>query len=257
MWSNSLPNRIARGERCLGVFVIIGDAISTEMLARSGFDWLCLDLQHGLYGIDRCIALLQAMTAAPASPIVRVPSLDPALIGKVLDAGAHGVILPDVETGEEATKFVAACRYRPKGVRSVGAFRAQLVHGNDYSALADDKIVRLAMIETVKGLENAHSIAATEGLHGVFFGPADLRRDRGWSAGAGSGDLNERMLAAGAVVMQAGVAAGVFLENPAEIGAFASRGFSVFGIGVDARLFRSAADDLLGRARIAVGVPTA
>jgi 4-hydroxy-2-oxoheptanedioate aldolase len=255
MWSNSLLEKIARGERCLGLFVIIPDATSSEILARSGFDWLCLDLQHGLYGIDRCIAMLQAMTAAPASAIVRLPSLDAALIGKVLDAGAHGVMLPDVETGEEAANFVAACRYRPKGVRSVGAFRAQLVHGGDYGSQADDKIVRLAMVETVKGMDNVKSIAATEGLHGVFFGPADLRRDSKRSAGASSIDLNERILEAGAIVMQTGLAAGVFTENPAEIGRFASCGFSVFGIGVDARLLRSAANDLLGHARGAAGAP--
>lgn len=255
MWSNSLLEKIARGECCLGIFVIIPDALSAEILARSGFDWLCLDLQHGLYGIDPCIAMLQAITTAPASVIVRVPSLDAALIGKVLDAGAHGVMLPEVETGDEAANFVAACRYRPKGVRSVGAFRAQLVHGSDYGSHADHKIVRFATVETVKGMDNVKSIAATEGLHGVFFGPADLRRDSKRSAAGPDIDLDERIQHAGAIVVQTGRVAGVFSENPADIGRFASCGFSVFGIGVDARLLRSAADDLLGRARGAAGVP--
>ena len=147
---------------------------SAEVLANQSYDCITIDLQHGMIDFQAAFVMLQAISSKPISPIVRVPSHDQAMMMKVLDAGAYGLICPFINNREECEKFVSACKYPPDGVRSNGAHRAINYAGNDYMQYANDTIVTFAMIETTEGLNNLDEIASVDGLSGLFVGPADL-----------------------------------------------------------------------------------
>ena len=147
---------------------------SAEVMAHQGWDSLTIDLQHGLIDYQNAVGMLQAISTTRTVPFVRVPWLDPAIIMKVLDAGAYGVICPMINSAAEAREFVAACRYPPAGIRSCGPIRANIYAGSDYVANANRTIITMAMIETRSGLDNLDEILSVEGLDAIYVGPADL-----------------------------------------------------------------------------------
>lgn len=155
-----------------------------EVLSYSGYDAVTVDLQHGMYGIDRAVTLLQAISAGPAVPLARCPSADPATIGKLLDAGAYGIVCPSVDTVEQAATFVRACRYPPAGERSFGPSRGLLYGGPDYVDRADETVLTWAMIESVTAVANLDAILVTPGLDAVYVGPNDLALSMGERPGA-------------------------------------------------------------------------
>ena len=126
----------------------IPSTITAEIVSRQGFDAITIDLQHGINDYSTAVPMLQAISASDATPMARVPWLEPGIIMKLLDAGALGIICPMINTPEEAERFVRYCRYAPQGDRSFGPVRAGLVHGPDYVKQANDSIVTLAMVET-------------------------------------------------------------------------------------------------------------
>src|SRR5207302_9276700 len=152
----------------------ISHGFSAEVMARQGFDTLCIDMQHGTTEMNEVWPMLQAISQTDTAPVVRVPWNDPAPIMKALDLGAYGIIVPMINTAADAAKAVAACRYMPTGMRSAGPVRALQHHGADYFAKADNEIVVFGMIETKDGLANLDAIAATPGLDALYIGPADL-----------------------------------------------------------------------------------
>ena len=147
---------------------------TAEVMARQGFDALVVDMQHGTTELSNVLPMLQAISQTDTVPVVRVPWNDPAIIMKALDLGAYAIIVPLVNTAEDAAKAVAACRYPPVGMRSSGPVRAVHYGGADYLANANDEIVLMAMIETKEGLANLDAICATPGLDAVYIGPSDL-----------------------------------------------------------------------------------
>ena len=149
-------------------------SFSAEVMAHQGWDSLTIDLQHGLIDYQNAVGMLQAISTTRTVPFVRVPWLDPAIIMKVLDAGAYGVICPMINSAAEAHEFVAACRYPPAGIRSCGPIRANVYAGSDYVANANRTIITMAMIETRSGLDNLDEILSVEGLDAIYVGPADL-----------------------------------------------------------------------------------
>lgn len=175
-------------------WLAIPSSYSAEILGYQGYDAVTVDLQHGMIDFASALAMLQALSATPAVPLVRVADNDPAQIMRMLDAGAYGIICPMISTPEEARRFVAACRYPPLGNRSFGPARGLLYGGADYPQHANDEILTLAMIETREGLANLDAILATEGLDGVFIGPNDLSLTLTGSASAES--RHPEMLAA-------------------------------------------------------------
>jgi len=172
------PNKIKQMWRD-GKFVTLGwlsisHGFTAEIMARQGFDALCVDLQHGTNEMSNVWPLLQAISQTETVPVVRVAWNEPAAIMRALDLGAYGIIVPLVNSAEEAAKAVAACRYPPVGIRSSGPIRAMHYGGAGYFEHANDEIVVMAMIETKEGLANLDAICATPGLDAVYIGPADL-----------------------------------------------------------------------------------
>jgi len=167
--------QIWRDGKCVTLgWLSVPNSFTAEVMARQGFDALCVDLQHGLNELSNLLPMMQAISQTDTVPVVRVPWNDPAMIMKALDVGAYGIIVPLVNTAAEAAAAVAACRYPPVGIRSSGPIRAVHYGGADYQANANNEIVVLAMIETKEGLANLDAICATPGLDGVYIGPADL-----------------------------------------------------------------------------------
>ena len=183
MRENRVRKIWAGGGNVINGWLSIASSITAELTAAQDFDSVCIDLQHGSIDYQAAVPMLQAISTTDKTPLVRVPSNDPAIIGKLLDAGAYGVICPMVNTRAQCDAFVAACRYAPKGGRSYGPQRAVLYAGADYAAMANQTILTLAMIETVEAMDNLESILSTPGLDAVYVGPSDLSLSMGEKPG--------------------------------------------------------------------------
>ncbi|GAA0682861.1 aldolase/citrate lyase family protein [Streptomyces malaysiensis subsp. malaysiensis] len=167
--------RVRKRQPAIGYWVVLDDPIATERLARLGYDYVAVDAQHGLIGYTGIRNAMLAIDAgATSAAMVRVEQNDPFAIGRVLDAGATGVIVPLIDSAEDAAAAVRATRYPPEGRRSYGPMRAQLRVGPG-PAEANESVLLLAMIETPQGLRNVAEICATPGLDGIYVGPSDLR----------------------------------------------------------------------------------
>jgi len=163
-----------QGEQTIGGWLSLANTHTAEVMANAGFDWVCVDLQHGLIDYGDLRHMLPAISTTEATPFVRVAGNDPKDIMKVLDAGAMGVIVPLVNNRAEAAAAVSATRYPPDGTRSFGPIRAALYGGRGYAAEANDEVACIVMIETREGIENLEEIVTTPGLGGVYIGPSDL-----------------------------------------------------------------------------------
>lgn len=174
MRENTVKAAWRRGEVAYGAWLTIPSSFSAEVIAHQGFDWVCIDMQHGIIDFQAAAEMLQAISTSRAMPFVRVPWNDTSAIGRVLDAGAMGVIVPMVNSIEEARAAVAACRYFPAGARSYGPTRATLHAGAGYFARANDEVACIPMIETKQALERLDDILDVPGIDAVYVGPADM-----------------------------------------------------------------------------------
>ncbi|MGN7132440.1 HpcH/HpaI aldolase family protein [Rhodococcoides corynebacterioides] len=249
---DDFARRLRAREQVLGYWSVIDSPVSTEWLAHLGWDYLCLDLQHGLIGYDGMLRGLTAVDAArgPAG-LVRVEANDRTYIGKALDAGARGVIVPLIDTADDAALAVSYSRYPPVGVRSYGPMRSQLRVG-PLPAEADDAVVVLAMIETPEGLENVESICAVPGLDGIYVGPSDLRIAVGGSSPADS-SVDEVFDAALVRIADAAAAAGIACGIHTPSGEVAARrltqGFTFATVASDLTHLKAASEAHLAAAR--------
>jgi 4-hydroxy-2-oxoheptanedioate aldolase len=183
MRENRIRKIWAQGGSIVNGWLAIPSSISAELMAQQDWDSICVDLQHGAVDYQTMLPMLQAISTSDKVPLVRVPWNDPAIIGKVLDAGAYGVICPMVNNRKEAEAFVGACRYAPVGYRSVGPLRASLYGGADYVKHANTTILTMAMIETKAAVANLDEILSVPGLDSVYVGPSDLSVSMGENAG--------------------------------------------------------------------------
>jgi 4-hydroxy-2-oxoheptanedioate aldolase len=173
--ANKVKEIWASGKVALNGWLAIPSGFSAEVVAQCGFDSVTVDLQHGVQDYQSMVQCFQAMHGRPVTPMVRVPWNEPGIIGKVLDAGAYGVICPMINTKEQAEAFVAACKYPPLGTRSNGPIRVGLYgEAGSYQRTANDEIICLPMLETRTAIENMESILDVEGISGVYVGPSDL-----------------------------------------------------------------------------------
>lgn len=170
----SLKTRWATGEATLGAWCMMPGAMSAEALGKAGFDWVLIDMQHGCMDYEMALSMIRAVDLSNAVPIVRVPWNDPGIIGRVLDAGALGVVIPMIQSAADARRAVDACLYPPAGSRSFGPVRVGLRDGPGYFATANSRVAVIPMIETVQALEEVEEIAGTSGVDALFVGPFDL-----------------------------------------------------------------------------------
>jgi 4-hydroxy-2-oxoheptanedioate aldolase len=174
MRQNLVKDRLAAGESVINTWLSIGSSYSAEGAGHSGAHSVTVDLQHGMFGFSEALHMLQAISATPAVPFVRVPALNGAQIMHLLDAGAYGVICPMISSPEEAAALVAACRYPPHGSRSFGPSRGLLYGGADYVAKANETVMAIPMIETAEAVDRIDEILSVDGVDMIYLGPNDL-----------------------------------------------------------------------------------
>lgn len=212
MNSTDFVRRLRDRERLIGYWLVLDAPVATERLARTGYDYLVLDGQHGLIGYDGLVGGLTAIDAgsgpdSPTAGVVRVEANHPTPIGRALDAGAHAVIVPLIDTAEQAVDAVRAARFPPRGVRSYGPSRAALRLG-PVPADHDTGTAVIAMIETAAGLDDVGAICETPGLDGVYVGPSDLSLGLGGRF-RGDPEIEKDFEAALATVAEAAAKAGI------------------------------------------------
>ncbi|NJN52906.1 MAG: 2,4-dihydroxyhept-2-ene-1,7-dioic acid aldolase [Gammaproteobacteria bacterium] len=235
------------GKQTVGGWLSIPNAYTAEVMARLGFDWLCVDLQHGLIDYTDLCSLLPAISTTETTPIVRVPWNEPYEIMKVLDAGAMGVIVPMVNNAAEARAAVAACRYPPDGMRSFGPIRAALYAGAGYAGEANGQVACIVMIETADGLANVGEIVATPGVDGVYIGPSDLALALGLRPVGDFGDARHQaaIKTIHEACRKASVAIGIHTSSVEATRGYLDAGFNFVTLGSDGGfLARAAGDDL-------------
>jgi len=242
--SFTLAARLRAGETVHSGWCALGAPIVAELIARAGFPAVTLDQQHGLYTMDTTAAGIAAVHMAGAAPVVRVPLGDVAVVSRVLDFGAEGVISPMINTPDDARRFAAAAKYPPVGERSFGPLRALILNnmeGADYVARANDIVVTIAMIETRQALDNLDAILATPGIDAVFLGPSDLSLalTDGKTLDPHSDEVNAAIDRIGAAAKKAGKIAGAYAANAERTNELAARGFRFLGIASDTAFVRA------------------
>ena len=218
----------------LGAWLFLREPLTAESAARMGYDYVCIDLQHGYASQVDALAMIQAAASAGAIPVVRVAWNDPTSIGHSLDAGALAVIVPMVNNAEQAAKAVAACRYAAEGIRSFGALAALDRYSGDYVQQANQSVCCIPMIETAEAVDNIDEILAVPGIDAIYVGPVDLSLTLGLPPRTDHDDV--RFTDAIAAVLEAcarhGVVAGIHAD--AELAdKWSDRGFRMITVGYD------------------------
>jgi 4-hydroxy-2-oxoheptanedioate aldolase len=186
--ANQLRDRWATGGTALGAWISLRDPIVAETAASLGFDYVCIDLQHGLNDYDGAADALAAMARTGATPLVRVPWNEPGIIGRALDAGAAGVIIPMVNSVDEAQRAASACHYWPTGTRSFGPIALGARGGFAGIEAANEQVLCIPMIETREAVEQIDDILGVPGISAVYIGPADLSITYGLRPGMDQSD---------------------------------------------------------------------
>ena len=244
---NTFKAAIKAGQVQIGLWVTLADAYAAEGLASAGFDWLLIDGEHAPNDVRSMLGQLQAMAAYPVQPIVRPVIGDAHLIKQILEIGTQTLLIPVVESAEQAAQMVAATRYPPKGMRGVGSAVARSSRWNqiaDYAHKADDEMCVLVQVETCAGLENLDAIAAVSDVDGVFFGPADLSASMGYLGQTSHPEVHKAILDGIRRVLKAGKAPGILCTDQALAREYLAAGALFVAVGVDSSLLVRSASQL-------------
>ncbi len=244
-------DRIAGSDRPqIGMWVCSGSPVVAEICAGAGLDWLLIDGEHSPIGLESMVALLQAVAPYPVTPLVRAPSGDAVLLKQVLDLGAQNVLVPMIDTAEQARAVVRAVRYPPRGVRGVGSALARGARWNrveGYMRDADRYVSLFVQVESATGVENAAAIAAVDGVDGVFVGPSDLAASMGLLGQQTHPDVTAAVRKTFEAVRTAGKPVGVNAFDPAVAQAYLDAGASFVLVGADVALLARGSEALADR----------
>jgi 4-hydroxy-2-oxoheptanedioate aldolase len=244
---NMFKQALKEGRTQIGLWVGLADPYAAEALAGTGFDWLLIDGEHAPNDVPSVLAQLQAVAPYPVHPVVRPVIGDVPLIKQYLDVGAQTLLVPVVETAEQAARMVAATRYPPEGIRGVGSALARASRWNqidNYLMQAHEQMCVLVQVETRKGLDNMAAIADVEGVDGVFFGPADLSASLGLLGKPGHPEVQQTIVDGIRKVRAVGKAPGVLTTDLVAARRYLDCGALFVAVGVDTSLLVRAARDL-------------
>lgn len=233
---NKLKLALGSGKTQFGCWFNLADTIGAEIVGRSGFDWVLIDAEHGPNSIKDIAIQLQALEGLPTSAVVRAPVGETWIIKQILDAGAQSLLIPMVETVEEARNLVAAVRYPPIGRRGVGAFvarAAQFGTLSNYLQSADEQICLIVQLETKTGLSALDDILKVEGIDSVFIGPADLAADMGYLGNPKADEVQKTILNALERISASGKAAGILSLDDQDTEVYLSSGARFVGVASD------------------------
>jgi 4-hydroxy-2-oxoheptanedioate aldolase len=250
MPENTFLAALRAGRPQIGLWVALADANAAEALAHCNFDWLLLDAEHAPNDVRTVLEQLRAVSSTPSHPVVRPVHGDVALVKQYLDIGAQTLLVPMIDTPEQAARMASAMRYPPLGVRGVGAALARASRWNkvdDYLGQADAQMCLLVQAETPLAMRNVEAIAATDGVDGVFFGPADLSACMGLRGQPGHPAVRDAIVEGIRQVKACGKAAGVLSADPQLARTYLDAGALFVAVGADTTLLVRAATELAQR----------
>ena len=237
--TNRLKAMWLAGTPALGGWCAIPNSFSAEIVASMGFDYVCVDMQHGLADFGQLVPMLQAIAAQGPTPLVRVPVGDLALAQRVMDAGAEGVIFPMISTRDEAAAAVATCRYQPLGQRSFGPIRSRMHLGPDVEH-ANAEVACIVMLETEGALRHLDGILGCPGVDAVYVGPNDLSLALGLPIGSTDARLDQAIDLILAACRTHGVPAGFHASSGQAALRALKRGFDMVTVTTDAAVLSAA-----------------
>lgn len=232
-----LKARLRNKEAVIGCWLNLGSAVTAEIVALAGFDWVLIDLEHGAGGEQDVIAQLQAIAATPTAALVRVESHDKRRIHRVLDMGAEGVICPHIDDALQAREAVDGIRYPPHGSRGVAKMVRATGFGKDFNAYyaqSNDEILGVMQVESPEALLHLDEIAAMDGVDVLFIGPADLSMSLGIFGQFDHPLFVDAVNATIAAAERAGKATGILLFNPDDYARYFELGIRMIACGADA-----------------------
>lgn len=254
MRTNPVKEKLNRGEPTFGTWLSMGDYYATRVLARLGFDWLTLDMEHGPIDWAQAARVFGAVADAGGVPLVRVPEGNHHYIKRALDAGAWGIVAPMINTVEQAKRVIAAAKYPPEGNRSVGGGMHSMnfdATAGDYFARANDEILVVLQTESPLGVQNAPEIYSLPGCDAIFIGPNDLRFQMRQADGTFPTDdeheaMVQRVIQTG---KETGTPTGIHAMDAEDAKRRAEQGMQFIAIGSDLRFLTLAAQDCLAVVR--------
>lgn len=245
-------NRVLAREWLAGTFLNLGSPLTVEIAGLAGFDWVLIDHEHGPGGEDTLLHQLQAVSATPAFPVVRIAQNEVPRFKRVLDMGALGVMVPYVSTAAEARAAVAAMRYPPHGIRGVAKFNRGAGFGGDFEEYylhAHERLVTVIQIETPEAVRNIDEIAAVDGADVLFVGPTDLSYNMGIRDQLESAVFKETLRRVSDAARRHGKAAGILVHNPTLVPMVREFGYTFSALGSDGGAVRAGLLGFLGALR--------
>ncbi|MGE0758665.1 MAG: HpcH/HpaI aldolase/citrate lyase family protein [Pirellulaceae bacterium] len=254
MKTNPVKQKLRSGQPSFGTWLSLGDLYATRVLARMGFDWLTLDIEHSAIDWSRATTIFAAIADAGCVPLARVPEGTHHYIKRVLDAGAWGIVVPMVDTVEQARVAIAAAKYPPVGNRSVGGGMHSMnfqASAGEYYERANDEILVVLQTESPQGVENAEAIYRLPGCDAIFIGPNDLRfqmraPDGTFPTAAQLEALIQRVIEVGKKV---GTPTGIHAMDPDSALERARQGMQFIAIGSDLRMMSQRGQEILRKVR--------
>ncbi|PWK76743.1 4-hydroxy-2-oxoheptanedioate aldolase [Aminobacter sp. AP02] len=253
---NTFKAALLDGEAQIGLWLALANAYTAEICAGAGFDWLVIDGEHAPNDIPGMTAQLQAIAASGSHAVVRPPIGETWIIKQLLDIGAQTILVPMVETADQAQELVKAMRYPPHGVRGVGAALARASAFNripDYLATANDQTCLLVQLESRAGLAQLEAIAAVDGVDGIFIGPADLAADMGFLGKPGALEVQAAVEDAIQRIGKSGKAAGILTSDAGLAQRYVELGATFVAVGNDVGLLAQATSTLAAKFKSARG----
>jgi 4-hydroxy-2-oxoheptanedioate aldolase len=245
---NTFKAALHGGTTQYGLWLGLTDTVCVEIAAGAGFDWLLLDSEHAPNDVRTLLAGLQTVAAYPVQPIVRIATADATIMKRVLDIGAQSVIVPMIETADQARLMVESMRYPPHGIRGVGTALARAPRWNrvtDYFERANAEMCLIVQIESQAGLDNIEAIAAVEGVDALFVGPADLAASLGHLGMPSHPAVRDAIRSTFQRVHAAGKACGSLSSSEAVAREYVSQGCQFVALGLDTLLLANAARNLV------------
>ena len=250
--TNRFKQALKDGQVQIGCWAAFADAYATEIMGTTGFDWLVIDGEHAPNDMQTISQQISALRQSGTEAIVRLPIGRDWLIKQVLDAGCQTVLVPLVETAEQAAHLASAMRYPPQGHRGMGGSGARATGFStirDYVTTANDQVCLLVQVETAKGMDNLDAILSIEGVDGIFIGPADLSADMGHPGNAAHPEVAEAIRIALGKIAASGGAAGILSFDDATARTYLDWGAQFLAVGMDVVLLVNSARALSAKWR--------
>lgn len=248
----AFKDKLAQGKPLLGLWQALANNYTADICARAGYDWLLFDGEHSPNTAQTLLGQLHAVAPFPVEAIARVPAGEPVAIKQYLDIGFTTLLVPMVDTAEQAAAVVAACRYPPLGIRGVASATARATgFGADAAYLKEvaQRVTVIVQIESRAALENIDAIAATDGIDALFIGPADLSASLGHLGNPAHEEVQQAIDHAKARIDAAGKPGGIFALSPEDARRRMDQGFRFISIGTDIGLLSRGAANLLAAVR--------